>query len=245
MEEIWKKIEEFEDLYEVSSYGRIRRVKSVRCHKNRILTHVLNHGYHYVSLCKDGIQRRYAVHRLVASAFIPCIVKTLHIDHIDGDRGNNNVENLRWVTQKENNNNPVSRKKYLLSHGRAIERIDKDGEIKSYEYIADAVKEGYDRSRISRCCKGDIPIYRGFNWRYKNSTNKNNVVVSEEIEKQRTYKKRIDSHTIERTKGNEVVIYGNIKDAVKEGFSYISITQCCLYPDKWHSYKGYKWRYID
>ena len=245
MEEIWKTIEGYENLYEVSSYGRIKRVVSIKCRHSRILKQVINNGYHYVCLSKEGKAIRFAVHRIVAFAFIPCKNAKLHIDHIDGDRSNNNVTNLRWVTQKANNNNPVSRERYLQSHGRAIERIDISGNIKSYEYIIDAVEEGFDRSQIIKCCKGDTPIYRGFNWRYKGSTNKDNINISEELEKQKTYKKRIDGHTIERRKGNEVVIYESIKDAVKEGFSYASISNCCLYPDKWHTHKGYEWRYID
>lgn len=101
MEEIWKQVP-FDDRYAVSNKGN---VKSFVYGKERLLNPVLHQGYPFIRIKK----KMYFVHRLVALVFIPTDDTTLHIDHIDGDKTNNNVSNLRWCTQKENNNNPVTR----------------------------------------------------------------------------------------------------------------------------------------
>lgn len=101
MEEIWKQVP-FDNRYAVSNKGN---VKSFVYGKERLLSPVLHRGYLFIRIKR----KMYFVHRLVALAFIPTNDTTLHIDHIDGDRANNDVSNLRWCTQKENNNNPITR----------------------------------------------------------------------------------------------------------------------------------------
>jgi hypothetical protein len=98
--EIWKQIEDYED-YEVSSYGRI---KSKKHNKERILKDRADgSGYYQVVLLKDGIEKSFKVHKLAAKAFIPNDDATKNIiDHIDRCRTNNNINNLRWVTKREN-----------------------------------------------------------------------------------------------------------------------------------------------
>ena len=71
-------------------------------------------GYFYVSLCKNGVRNKRAVHRLVAETFIPKTEKDIRlnrncVDHIDGCRTNNHKSNLRWCTYKENNNFPLAK----------------------------------------------------------------------------------------------------------------------------------------
>lgn len=86
-------------MYQVSNYGRVYSEKTNRILKNRVVN-----GYEYVSLSNtaEGDQRNQYVHRLVATAFIdnPCGKPV--VDHIDGDKSNNNVRNLRWATSSEN-----------------------------------------------------------------------------------------------------------------------------------------------
>jgi hypothetical protein len=98
MEE-WKAIEDFQD-YKVSSLGR---VKSLKFGKEQILKPVLNsNGYLYINLCKDGIQKTVKVHRLVCQAFLPNPENKLEIDHINRNKQDNRLDNLRWATHSEN-----------------------------------------------------------------------------------------------------------------------------------------------
>ena len=103
--EIWKEIKGYEGLYEVSSEGRVRKLI-----KGNYLTFKNSNGYQRVGLCIHSKQKWFLVHRLVAQAFIPNPDNKPEVDHINCDRNDNIVENLRWVTSKENNNNPITRK---------------------------------------------------------------------------------------------------------------------------------------
>lgn len=67
--------------------------------------HISKNGYYRVTLCRNGTQKKFLIHRLVAMAFIPNPYNKPCVDHIDGDKTNNSANNLRWVTHKENSNN--------------------------------------------------------------------------------------------------------------------------------------------
>ena len=107
-QEVWRWIEGYEGDYKVSNFGR---VMSVKFGKTKILRQSLNRkgGYKKVALVKNGKQRTYKVHRLVAAAFLPVCPGTqgtanneYQIDHIDENASNNCASNLRWLTSLEN-----------------------------------------------------------------------------------------------------------------------------------------------
>ena len=113
-EEVWKDIEEFEGLYQASNLGRIRSLDRIMTsgipRKGKVLKTQFDGKMHYmVDLRKGGKRYMRMVHRLVAQAFIPNPENKPIVDHIDTDASNNAVENLRWCTQKENCNNPLTR----------------------------------------------------------------------------------------------------------------------------------------
>ena len=95
--EIWADIAGYEGLYQVSTYGN---VKSLRINKV-MSSHDNGYGYEYITLSK-GKRKNYYVHRLVAEAFLSKSSENLVVNHKDHNRKNNTVENLEWVTQKEN-----------------------------------------------------------------------------------------------------------------------------------------------
>ena len=104
--ETFKPIKGFEGLYEISDYGCVRsrhggKVRYLKCKKSK-------HGYIEVPLSKNGKKNFFYVHRLVYTAFNGPIPEGMQIDHIDGDKTNNNLRNLRAVTPRENSSNPIT-----------------------------------------------------------------------------------------------------------------------------------------
>lgn len=125
IEEIWKPVLGYENLYEVSNCGNVRSVEHYTEHGNnkmivygKLLSKVRNtkNGYLYVTLSKNGKRKTAMVHRLVATAFIPNPDNKRCIDHIDGSRDNNAAHNLRWCSHKENMNYPIAKERLSISH---------------------------------------------------------------------------------------------------------------------------------
>lgn len=123
--EIWKDIKGYEGLYQVSNYGNIKRL--ARCQldgrhlKEKLFNlNVSGDGYIMVGLTKNKQRTMYYVHRLVAEQFIPHEKDKYEVDHIDTDRTNNHVDNLRWVTRSENNLNPLTRIRLGHEKGKTL-----------------------------------------------------------------------------------------------------------------------------
>ena len=115
MKEIWKDIKGYEGLYQVSNLGRVKSLERYDSYNRKVDEKILktkeNLGYIYVNLHKNGIQKGYKVHRLVAEAFIPNPDNKPCVDHINTIKDDNRVDNLRWVTYEENMNNPTTKEK--------------------------------------------------------------------------------------------------------------------------------------
>lgn len=95
--EIWKDIEGYEGLYQISNFGNVRN------NENHILKQgTYSNGYKFVALRPIKNQKHWSVHRLVASAFIPNTENKPCFNHKDGKRDNNHIENLEWCTHSEN-----------------------------------------------------------------------------------------------------------------------------------------------
>lgn len=176
MIEEWKDIEGY-DNYMVSNFGR---VKSNFNGKERILIPYIirRTNYFQVSLSKNGKCKKFLVHRLVAEAFIHNADNKPQIDHINTDRSDNRVENLRWVTRAENMNNPLTieklsktykgRKGKLNNSSKTILQLDKNMLfIKKWDCARDIERcLGYSYQNISHNCRGKIKTAYGYIWKY-------------------------------------------------------------------------------
>ena len=180
--EIWKPVKGYEGLYEISNLGRVKSLSRIRpngmncLYKERILKKQINKGgYHKVALLKnEGKSKLCSVHRLVAEAFIPNPLNKPCVDHINMIKTDNFVSNLRWVTWKENINNPLTLiyKSKLSKGGKnamAIPIVSVDcisGEIKYYDCSKDALPELKlkDAKYIRECCMGRRKSYKGRKW---------------------------------------------------------------------------------
>ena len=112
IEEIWRPIEGYEGLYEVSSYGRVRSLDryvkngcSYRLHKGKVLSLLKGkYGYIQINLCYNRKMYKKYVHRLVAETFLPNTDNLPQVNHKDEDKTNNNVDNLEWCDHSYNIN---------------------------------------------------------------------------------------------------------------------------------------------
>lgn len=160
--EIWKDIEGYEGLYQVSNLGR---VKSLKFNKEKILKLLLDSkGYYKVNLYKNNKIKTYLMHRLIASAFISNPNNLPQVNHKDEDKTNNKVENLEWCTVDYNINYGTRTEKTQ----KPILQFTKDGEfVKKWSCIKDVERElGFYRQSISKCCLGKRKTAYGFKWHY-------------------------------------------------------------------------------
>lgn len=110
IEEEWREIEGYDGLYLISDKGRVKSLpRTLQFGKNKRTTKEVflsgsnnGNGYRYVTLCSDGIQTREYIHRLVAKAFLPNPEEKEEVNHKNGDKQDNELENLEWATRLEN-----------------------------------------------------------------------------------------------------------------------------------------------
>jgi hypothetical protein len=113
--EVWKDIKGYEGLYQVSSLGKVKSLERLiwngyTNHKRKEIMLSLckcNKGYIVIRLSKNNVQSTYKVHRLVAKAFIKDIKLKPQINHINGIKDDNRVDNLEWCTNSENQSHAV------------------------------------------------------------------------------------------------------------------------------------------
>jgi hypothetical protein len=106
--EIWKDVKSFEGTYQVSNLGRVKRIDNSKIRNKRYCGEYYfkgmdnGCGYLRIKLTKNNISKRYMLHRLIAEAFIPNPQNKPQVNHIDGNKQNNSISNLEWVTRLEN-----------------------------------------------------------------------------------------------------------------------------------------------
>lgn len=168
MKEVWKDIEDYEGLYQVSNFGRVKRVET-----GRILKGCKNtDGYHRVILYKNSVSSTKTIHRLVAQAFIPNPENKSDVNHIDEDKANNNVNNLEWSTRKENINHGTRNERNSKTQSIPIIATNiKTGESTEFYGTKDcAIKLWLNPPSITNALKGRLKQTGGYTFKYKEET---------------------------------------------------------------------------
>lgn len=185
--EIWRDIEGYEGLYQVSNLGRVKSLGNDKTKKEKILKFGKNKdGYLFVVLCKEGKRKNYTIHRLVANAFIKNPSNLTCINHIDEDKTNNLVSNLEWCDIAYNNMYGSRIKKAVentdwKSVGRKLAekltnrqdlskqvfQYTKNGELVGiWESTRECGRNGYSQGHVAACCRGELKTHRGYIWSY-------------------------------------------------------------------------------
>lgn len=188
--EIWKDIDGYIGLYQISNLGRVKslyreyysgknhkilKIKKESIIKNKIYKAT---GYYYIVLCKDSTAKKVKIHRLVCAAFHDNPQNKAEVDHKNTIRSDNRAENLKWVTRKENQNNPITKQKHSISKiGKLNPMKNKricfgqydlnNNFIENHYGVKETAKKlGFQDSSISKCLTGVYQTAHGFKWYY-------------------------------------------------------------------------------
>ena len=180
--ECWRWIPGYEGLYQVSTRGRVRSVDrwvtckegsktgSKRFLEGKILSPKRNkEGYLRVKLYRNGKLRRFAVHRMVAMAWIDNPMDKPEVNHLDEQKGNNDVYNLEWCSRKYNINYGTGSKRSADSRSKTVQAINPSTGVVVLEFpsTCEAGRKGFDQAAVSNCCRGERKTHKGYMWRYK------------------------------------------------------------------------------
>ena len=177
--EEWKPIKGYENLYMISNFGRLKHLKYGRVKKERLCgSYLNNNGYYLCHLYKNNIRRMILLHRLVAEAFVPNPNNYPFVNHKNSIRTDCAYYNLEWCTRSYNtkysyDHNDRRRKmnwksgKYNIN-SKSVIMSDKNGNfIKRFDCIMDAERElGILNNSIVSCLKGRNKTSGGYKWNY-------------------------------------------------------------------------------
>lgn len=177
MQEIWKDIEGYEGLYQVSNTGKVKSLETWDVNKDCYVKREKmlkfdyhRRGYQIVTLTNKKKRKRHQVHRLVAKAFIENPENLPQVNHKDENKQNNHVDNLEWCTNYYNNRYGTRDERVAIKHKKPVVQFDCEmHEVKEYDSIVGAVKQNNYKAAasISECCRGKRKTAYGYVWKYK------------------------------------------------------------------------------
>lgn len=162
--EEWKSIENYEGFYEVSNLGNIKNSKTGRVLKPTDR----GNGYYCCTLCKNGTRKNIDIHRLVAKAFIDNPENKPEVNHIDGNKQNNCVENLEWATRSENEIHAMDND--LCKYNKPIKATNvKTGESIEFRSMHQATEHfGMYKRCVEAVLLGRRKTHHGYTFEYIN-----------------------------------------------------------------------------
>ena len=171
--EEWKDIEGYNGLYQISNLGKIKSFrKSSKCKSNNgyiINPGVDNNGYLVCVLNNNGNRKTYKIHRLVALAFIPNPNNYSDVNHKDENKSNNRIDNLEWMSHKNNMNYGTLKERIRTYHKtKHVLQYSLDGQlIKEWISISEPAKLlKISVGNIINCCKRRCKTVGGYKWSY-------------------------------------------------------------------------------
>lgn len=159
--EEWKQvnIKGFEN-YKISNRGRLLNKKNI------IMKPRLNEGYLYVTLHRGSKQKTISIHQLVGIMFIPNPDNLPIVNHKNGKRSDNVIDNLEWINNSGNIKHAFENKLFV-PHMRKIVQLTLENQlIKIYQSLCEAKKDGFLDSSICAVCKGKNKLHKGYKWMY-------------------------------------------------------------------------------
>lgn len=189
--ENWRDIEGYEGLYQISNIGRVKSLErtvpnynqtgftnSFKRIKERIMkTKKDRKGYLYVELYNNGKSKVFKIHRLVAMMFLSNVDNKPQVNHLDGNKENNCVDNLEWCTNIENQRHAwytgLQKPKFSENNPKAkkVLQYDLQGNfIREWNCMMDIERKmNISHTSISLCCRNKVENIKGYIWRYKNT----------------------------------------------------------------------------
>jgi hypothetical protein len=158
--------------YEVDEEGNVYNIK-----RNRKLKSQIYRGYHKVALSDNGTHKWYALHRIVLASFKGVDANKPQVNHLDGDKNNNHLNNLEWCTQSENIKHAI-RLNLKKQGAREVICYDKNmNYLCKYKSCTDVERKlGIEHSLVSRCCRGVIKYVHDYVFKYSGNVGKAEVV---------------------------------------------------------------------
>ena len=150
----------YESLYAITSCGRVWSYRA----KKFLKPEKTETGYLRVNLCKDGVCKKYRIHRLVAEAYLPNPLNLPQVNHKDEDKSNNALPNLEWISPKDNINYGTGKERSAKSRQNKVICLE-TGEV--FESAKEAGEAKYiDSSGIRKACRGKRKTAANYHWRY-------------------------------------------------------------------------------